>query len=282
VAPEQTILMTVIPRGITVDEDTLPVSVFVTPRLRGALHLGAFRDWQLWTRRLADDGLTLTMRCGSSTVDIAVDQASLEPAFWEGLFNERTLVRSHEFDDYTGRAIFSFSVRRTLSVLKAIYQEAAVALALPDRPGEEHERGNRRTLRDLLDGLDVHWNPDLGERWRTQLRAGQRYRRFGRLSGPIPADTDLDGEGLLTAPRTSAMSSAVAIPFPSFTTCRFPTAASTRSSRIGTHISTFTRRSRRSTRIPAFSAPWASSSTWSCRPISCRSRSSTRRFRSRG
>jgi hypothetical protein len=216
VAPEQTILMTVIPRGITVDEDTLPVSVFVTPRLRGALHLGAFRDWQLWTRRLADDGLTLTMRCGSSTVDIAVDQASLEPAFWEGLFNERTLVRSHEFDDYTGRAIFSFSVRRTLSVLKAIYQEAAVALALPDRPGEEHERGNRRTLRDLLDGLDVHWNPDLGERWRTQLRAGQRYRRFGRLSGPIPADTDLDGEGLLTAPRTSAMSSAVAIPFSVF------------------------------------------------------------------
>jgi hypothetical protein len=216
VAAEQTILTTVIPRGITVDTDTLPVSVFVTPRLRGALHLGAFPDWQFWTRRLADDGLTLRLRCGSSTVDIAVDQAPLEPAFWEALFDEQTLVRSHEFDDYTGRAILSFSVRRTLSVLKSIYQEAAVTLALPDRPGEEQERGNRRTLRDLLDGLDVHWNPDIGERWRAQLRAAQRHGRPGRLSGPIPAETDLDGEGLLTEPRTPAASSAVAIPFSVF------------------------------------------------------------------
>ena len=43
-------------------------------------------------------------------------------------------------------------MRRTLSVLKSIYQDAAVSLALPDDPGEGKERGNRRRCADCSKG----------------------------------------------------------------------------------------------------------------------------------
>src|SRR5215207_5694414 len=215
-AVEHTILLTAMPRGIAVDTDTLPVSVHVSPRLRGALHLGAFPDWQSWTRRIAEHGLTLTLECGGNALELAVDQERLEPALWERLFNEETLVRSHEFDDYSGQPILSFPVRQTMSVLKSIYQEAGVRLALPDRPGEEKERGNRRTLRELTEGLDVHWDPDAGERWRAQVRRAQRAGRPGRLAGTLPAEAQLDGEGLLVGHPEASTKRSVAIPFAVF------------------------------------------------------------------
>ena len=51
-AASQAILVTVVPRGVAVDTETLPISLFITPRLRGADRLGAFPDWQLWTERV--------------------------------------------------------------------------------------------------------------------------------------------------------------------------------------------------------------------------------------
>ena len=66
-ASEQTILFTVMPRGISLNSATAPVSVFVSPRLDGADHLGAFPDWLNWTRHLRDDGLKLEVHCGANT-----------------------------------------------------------------------------------------------------------------------------------------------------------------------------------------------------------------------
>ena len=109
--------------------------------------------------------------------------------------------------------MLSYPVRETLSVLKSIYQEAGVRLALPDRPGDEQERGNRRTLRELIEGLDVHWSPDAGERWRDTLRRAQLR---GRLSGALPADAELDSEGLVTAHPNAQTNRAVALPFSVF------------------------------------------------------------------
>ena len=89
-AKTQTIVTTVIPRGVALNADPLPVSVFVTPRLRGADTLGAFPDWLAWTRRLAEHGLTLTLRCNGNEHDVAVDPGPLEPELWEALFTEET------------------------------------------------------------------------------------------------------------------------------------------------------------------------------------------------
>lgn len=214
-ATTQTIVTTVIPRGVAVNADLLPVSVFVTPRLRGADTLGAFPDWLLWTRRLAEHGLTLTLRCDGNEHEFAVNPETLEPELWEALFAEDTFVRSHQFDDYSGRPVLSYPVRRTLSVLKSIYQEAGVSLALPEGPDESKERGNRRTLRRLLEGLDVNLSPSARERWREQLRRAQQSGR-GRLAGTILTPAQLDGEGLLPQAPNAAAKRAVAIPFAVF------------------------------------------------------------------
>src|ERR1700716_2689166 len=122
----QTVLFTVMPRGIAVNADRLPVSVFVSPRLEGADSLGAFGDWPTWTRGLKDSGLTLEFSIGQSTFSAAIDPDPLRPELWEQLFNEKTLVRSHTFDDYMDRSIISYPVRQVLSGLKAIYQAATV------------------------------------------------------------------------------------------------------------------------------------------------------------
>lgn len=213
-AASQTIIVTVVPRGVAVDADTLPVSLFLTPRLRGAERLGAFGDWQLWTQLVRDEGLTFTVSCAGRALAFTSDPAPLSPELWGGLFNADTFVRSHEFDDYSERAILSYPVRQTLSALKRIYQEAGVRLALPESPfGPDNERGNRRILRQLISGLEVHWNPDSGEAWRTAMR---RAQTAGRWSAPPHATSALDSEGLIVAPVSEGANREVALPFAVF------------------------------------------------------------------
>ena len=178
-AKTQTIVMTVIPRGVAMNTDSLPVSVFVTPRLAGADKLGAFPDWLQWTRRLKENGLTLTLRCDGNEHDVTVDPQGLDPISGSRSSRRDTFVRSFEFDDYSGRPVMSYSVRQALSVLKSMYQEAGVSLALPEESGQSKERGNRFVLRQLLDGLDVNWSPRDGEHWRDLLRKTQQQRGVG-------------------------------------------------------------------------------------------------------
>ena len=212
-ATEQTILFTVMPRGISLDSATKPVSLFVTPRLDGADKLGVFPDWLNWTRHLRDDGLDLELRCGANKRTFSINRSGLRPDLWEQLFNAETYVRSHaSFDDYSMRGLISFSMRESLSALKSVYQQASVTLALPDEP--RHGRGddrprNRQRLAQLVDGLQVHWDG----REASKLRAAVRDRygsinRIGQAAGP------LDSEGLLAQPASSL--SAVATPFSVF------------------------------------------------------------------
>jgi len=102
----QSVLSTVIPRGITLKGETLPVSVFVSPRLFGATKLAAFPDWLNWTAWLKEKGLRLTFLCEGNTLTLEIDRSPLKPELWSVLFNEETLVRSHTFDDYSDRAVF--------------------------------------------------------------------------------------------------------------------------------------------------------------------------------
>lgn len=209
-AIEQTILFTIIPRGIHANGATMPVSVFVSPRLNGADHLAAFGDWVDWTRKLRDNGLSLSIQCGANPPrDFPIDQAPLRPELWEQLFNAQTFVRSHDtFDNYAERAVISFSVRRTFSVLKTIYQQAGVALALPDQPGRDRS-SNRRLLRQLVNGLQVHWDGKLANRLRETVRLTPQSPGFPGTQG---IDAQLDSEGAIIGsidPRASVTPFAV-------------------------------------------------------------------------
>jgi hypothetical protein len=212
-AATQTVLFTVMPRGISVNPETLPVSVLVSPRLVGANNLGAFPDWVAWTSRLKELGLVLTFGSGARHTDVHIDTAVLQPELWSALFNRDTLVRSRTFDDYSKHGIISFSMRESLSALKTVYQEAGVTLALPSgATAEEGGRGGNRTaLRNLVNGLDVHWNGDRGKEWRQMVRRMYSTNDSTRaLNGP------LDSEGLIVAAPNPGAFQGVAVPFAVF------------------------------------------------------------------
>jgi len=184
---QQTVLFTTLPRGLVVNTATLPVSVFVSPRLYDADRLGMFPDWLDWTGRLAERGLVLTFRCGPNTRIVEIDRDVLRPDLWRAMFKQDTYVRSHAFRDYAERAVFSYPVRAALSVIKSTYQEASVALALPQREsdqGQDDERysPNRQILKGLLSGLAINWNDREGERLRDSYREQVRSMRFLRAA----------------------------------------------------------------------------------------------------
>lgn len=213
-ATQQTILFTVMPRGISLNSASKPVSILVSPRLDGADKFGAFPDWLNWTRHLRDDGLELELQCGANTQVFAINGAGLRPDLWKELFNSETYVRSHKsFDDYSERGLISFSVRESLSALKSVYQQASVALALPDTPrlnrGDDRPR-NRQRLAQLVDGLQVHWDGREARAMRSAVRS--RYSSTERLT---QAAGPLDSEGLLRQPGSTSLS-AVATPFAVF------------------------------------------------------------------
>src|SRR5262249_2160821 len=191
--------------------------VFVSPRLQGDDRLGAFPDWLHWTQNLQQNGLKLELRCGASTLLLPIDQTPLRPDLWEELFADDTLVRSHTFDDCSDRGVISFSMRQTLSALKSIYQQASVTLALPEgklAKGEERQHGNRDTLRELVGGLEVHWNGREAPSWRKAVAVTKesldRARAQQAVTGP------LDAEGLIVGqPDANALHN-VAVPFAVF------------------------------------------------------------------
>lgn len=208
---EQTILFTIIPRGITLSTGPSPVSIIVSPRLTGDDKLASYPDWLKWTRLLKDRGLTLKIRCGTKTTRVAIDREVLQPELWEELFNEETFVRTYQYTDYSDRGLITYSVREALSAIKNIYQEAAVELALPaPGRGEQYEHGgNRQKLADKLQGLDIHWNGKAASRMRAFVRD---MNQASYLKGSRP----LDDEGLIIGPHNSSTFEHVAVPFSVF------------------------------------------------------------------
>lgn len=222
-----TVLFTVIPRGPSLNRATLPVSVLVSPRLEGEDRLGAYPDWLSWPQRL-QDGVRLVFRCETRTATVPIDTAPLRPDLWQALFQEDTFVRSRSFDDYSSHGVISYSVRESLSALKAVYQEASVVLAVPDPeddidpndPEAEHRRArsgrtapssNRDRLGEILNGLDVHWSQENAARWREIAR-----RRSHAGTGERALNGSLDAEGLITAARNPGAFRNIAGPFSAF------------------------------------------------------------------
>lgn len=197
---KQSILFTSLARGLAINPSALPVSVMVSARLSGEDFLGAYPDWLNWTERLKEGGLVLTFQSGGNSLTIKVETSGLQPELWQAMFHKDTYVRSYQFPDYSGRTIISYPVRLALSGLKNLYQQAGVALALPDptRPQrkEEDYYPGRQYLRGLLDGLAVNWD----EKSAPGLR--KRYQSaFNRMKNqplrPVYQASQLNSDGTL-------------------------------------------------------------------------------------
>ncbi|MBK6890752.1 MAG: hypothetical protein IPI59_01250 [Sphingobacteriales bacterium] len=154
-----TILFTIIPRGITTNSSTLPVSITVTPRLFDGKYLGKFPDWLNWAQHIKQNGLSFVIKAQNEYFEAQVNTEPLQPELWEKLFNAHTPVTPYEFQDYSDRNVYSYPVRNALSIIKNTYQQAAVSLALPiddDNKGQRKEGG----LRLVLDKLLGNYLPD--------------------------------------------------------------------------------------------------------------------------
>jgi hypothetical protein len=183
----QTILCTVIPRGVSLNAETLPVSIFFAPRLiddqlppNAQTRLGEFPDWLNWTEQRQSQGLRVTFECNGQTLTSEISAAArqqLRPDLWRELFNTETLVRSHQIDNYENRFISSYPVREALSSLKRIYQTAGVALALPQAqfgPADERQFPKREFLKGLVNDFQIYWGDRNREDWRSQQLNFQR------------------------------------------------------------------------------------------------------------
>src|SRR5436309_7656424 len=60
------------------DGPTLPVSVFVSVRLRGASNLGAFADLRHWVRHLRNDGISIDLQCSGRTLRVRSEEHTSE------------------------------------------------------------------------------------------------------------------------------------------------------------------------------------------------------------
>jgi hypothetical protein len=180
--PSQLMIFTAVPQSLSVNPDRLQVSVIVSPRLQGADTLRAFPDWLAWTRRRKQHGLRVTFECQGATHTTDVSRTILRPELWEKLFEEDTLVRPYQFDDYSDRFIASYPVRSAIGLLQATYQTAGIELALPTTDGDPREQEPRRRglFNGLVEGYAIKWDEASGRKWREQQRDAQR-----RLAEPF-------------------------------------------------------------------------------------------------
>ncbi|MBV9791421.1 MAG: YncE family protein [Chloroflexi bacterium] len=124
--PNQTILWTALPNGISRTGDRLQLSVFVSPRLVATPSDGRTLlptpDLLAWPERMRNARFRLEFG-GGPTVEATFNPAVLKPDLWRALFKQTTLVRSHRFDDFTDRKVISYPVRNLHQSIKQTYQD---------------------------------------------------------------------------------------------------------------------------------------------------------------
>ena len=220
------LLFSVVPLDGMYRHGTVKLSVVVSPRLSGGDRLGDYSESMLqWTRRVREHGLAFELQAGAKKTRIEINPDPLQPDLWEALFTAATPVNAYRFDqdliDRATRGVASFSMRETSSLIKAIYREASITLALPDgersRRSKRNESDNRGVLAQLIGAMAVHWSDrEAGARrhrhltrlpdTNAMLAAGAagaaeyaaRVGRLGRLaSGLDPGGSFYDDEGYL-------------------------------------------------------------------------------------
>ena len=160
-ALSETLLWIAIPNGITTEADGKPVlrlSLFVSPRLRGAQTLKDFQDFLDWPTAMAPDQVQFELEIDSGEVIPArISSPPPDPALWQALFSEQTPVADPSFDDYSGRPLVSFPVQQVLGYLKRAYSQIAANSPedLPRNSGGPGAADTQvsldRVFRDLVD-----------------------------------------------------------------------------------------------------------------------------------
>ncbi len=128
---KQIIMWTALPNGI-VDEPSgrrLRLSVFVSPRLQTDGEdgvLSSFRDFHDWPSHLQPGEVSFVVQvAGADPVFPTIISPPPKSSLWRALFAPSTQVRSHQFDDLTGRPIQTYSAASIHDHTKNSYQKVS-------------------------------------------------------------------------------------------------------------------------------------------------------------
>ena len=118
----QSFTLTLLPNGTAAD-NTLRISVLLTPQLSGGATLAAFPDMLNWPQLLQSHGLGFQLACGTRKQTVAAPIASLRPDLWQAVFAPSTYVAPVTPTDYGQRLIVSYPVRTTHDFVQQAYQQ---------------------------------------------------------------------------------------------------------------------------------------------------------------
>jgi hypothetical protein len=154
--PEQ-LMWTALPNGLVGagDDRRLRLSVLVSPRLTTSdgndAVLSAFPDLRRWTSAMAATEFAVELG-GVIVADGLRPRNTLEPALWDALFTDETLVRSRVFRDYSRHRLISYPFRPLRDRIQQLYASVAAdtAVELPVIFQTEPVGGLLSTLQDFL------------------------------------------------------------------------------------------------------------------------------------
>src|SRR5215212_6834465 len=135
--PEQTILWTAVPNGVSGEGAgrRVRLSVFVSPRLRLADGegdtLSLLPDFLNWPQTVQDYSFAAQFEGGPTVPATTATPSVLRPDLWTHLFKPDTFVRSHTYDDYSKHLLISYPVRPLVNGLRRLYQ--GISLESPHR-----------------------------------------------------------------------------------------------------------------------------------------------------
>lgn len=151
----------------------LRVSVLVSPRLRGdepETTLHRFPDFVSWPDTVAK--MTFGLQFGTAP-SLPAERQGPPPdaALWRMLFPPDTLVRSHQFDDWSRSQLISYDTRRVCSGLRSLYGSLAVPAGQGLLESAPWARGYPTVLSTALDdrGFNLAWNDTTAAQARRQL-----------------------------------------------------------------------------------------------------------------
>ncbi|MEO7996565.1 MAG: hypothetical protein ABI852_03925 [Gemmatimonadaceae bacterium] len=187
--PQQSLIWTVLPNGITTDDTSLRFSVLVSPRLdpeNQPTMLRTFGDFVAWPKTLQSTKFTLlvgtkSIQLGPSNVDATIGTPDL--AAWSALFPDTTFVRKFAMNDRSGNTVVSYDTVEMYSTIAKLYGELA-ANATDDLPTVYGLVQNKSTFANLVDIIQDLDDRFINKKLRTRNIAGMfDAYRAGKLSG---------------------------------------------------------------------------------------------------
>lgn len=117
----QTLTFVVLPSGIA-SGGALRLSVYLSPRLDGAVGLSSYPDILNWAAQVKAHGLKFKIGDGTHSAVAAAPTTQLRPDIWSAIFKPDTLVQPFANPDFSKRLFVSYPTRDAMAFAKYAYQ----------------------------------------------------------------------------------------------------------------------------------------------------------------